>query len=98
MNALKLIYDKLKTGDSFGKIDEHRDGGTYFWTVLSANEYYIYWNHYGSSANKISLQNLKWILTEIFKTSPEQFLYDYTTYREWKRIDDCYGAKDTCVD
>ena len=90
MTALKLIYSKLIAGEVFGKIDEHRLGGTYFWDVLWMNNNYINWRNYGSSANKISLQNLRWILTEIFKLTPEQFLYNYTTYNEWKRIDNCY--------
>lgn len=93
MTALKLIYDKLKQGVVFGKIDPLRLGGTVFWEVLSADKSYIYWRNYGSSANKISLQNLKWILTDIFKTTPEQFLFDYTTYDEWKRIHQCYISK-----
>lgn len=91
MSSLKFIYDKLRAGEIFGKIEKHNQGGTYFWDVLSANNEYIYWTHYGSSANKVSLQNLKWILTEIFKTTPEQFLFDYTTYDEYKRIHACYG-------
>ena len=90
MTALKLIYDKLLNGVVFGKIDKHRQGGTYFWNVLSADNMYIYWRHYGSSANKTSLQNLKWILTEIFKMTPEQFLFEFTTYDDWKMIDSCY--------
>ena len=90
MSSLKFIYDKLRAGEIFGKIEKHNQGGTYFWDVLSANNEYIYWTHYGSSANKVSLQNLKWILTEIFKTTPEQFLLDYTTYDEYKRIHACY--------
>lgn len=91
MSSLKLIFQKLLEGEVFGKIDKHRQGGTYFWDVLSADNEYIYWRNYGSSANKLSLQNLKWILTEIFKMTPEQFLYNYTTYNEWKRINDCYS-------
>ena len=82
MSALKLIFQKLLEGEVFGKIDKYRLGGTYFWDVLSANSQYIYWRHYGESANKTSLQNLKWILMEIFKMTPEQFLFNYTTYSE----------------
>lgn len=91
MSGLKFIYQKILDGEIFGKIDQHNQGGTYFWDVLSANRQYIYWKHYGSSANKTSLQNLKWILTEIFKMTPEQFLFNYTTYNEWKKIDACYN-------
>ena len=94
MSALKLIYNKLLSGEIFGKIDKHTQGGTYFWETLYVGSgvggEFIFWRHFGSSANRVSLQNLKWILTEIFKVTPEQFLYDYTTYNEWKRIHKCY--------
>ena len=94
MSALKLIYDKLNAGECFGKIEEYYQGGTYFWDTLYIGNgnggRFIFWRNYGSSANRVSLQNLKWILTEIFKTTSEQFLFDYTTYNEWKRIDEYY--------
>lgn len=90
MSSLKFIYDKLRAGEIFGKISEHNQGGTYFWDVLSADNEYIYWRHYGSSANKLSLQNLNWILTTIFESTPEQFLFDYVTYNTWKQVDKCY--------
>jgi len=90
MTALDLIYDKLKAGESFGKIEPHRQGGTYFWQVLSADEKFIHWNHYGSSANTTCLTSLYWIITTIFKTTPIDFLYEYTTYSEWNRINECY--------
>lgn len=94
MSALKLIYDKLHSGECFGKIEKHRQGGTYFWDVLyigqGTGKEYIFWRHYGSSANSVSLQNLKWILTKIFEMAPEEFLFNYTTYNEWKKIDKCY--------
>ena len=93
MTALKLIYDRLLAGESFGKIDQHRQGGTYFWDVLYFDGTYICWRHYGSSANKASLQNLKWIMTNIFNMTPEQFLYEHTTYSEWKRINSCYEVE-----
>lgn len=92
MATLKFIYDKLIAGEIFGKIEQHRLGGTYFWDVLSASKEYIHWRHYGESANKLSLSNLKWILTEIFKTTPEKFLYDYTTYNKYKRINSFYKS------
>ena len=92
MATLKFIYDKLIAGEVFGKIEQHRLGGAYFWDVLSANKEHIHWRYYGESGNKLSLSNLKWILTEIFKTTPEKFLYDYTTYNEYKRINSFYES------
>lgn len=94
MSALNLIYDKLTSGESFGSIDKYREGGTYFWIVMSIGYgnggKFIFWNHYGSSANRVSKKNLSWIITEIFRMTPEEFLFKYTTYTEWKRIDTCY--------
>ena len=94
MSSLKFIFRKLLEGEVFGIIDKHRQGGSYFWEVLSADNMYIRWRHYGESANKTSVTNLKWILTEIFKMTPEEFLFTYTTYNEWKRINNCYQIGD----
>ena len=96
MTALKLIYDKLHKGEVFGKIDEHRLGGTYFWQVLNMDfiQNLICYRHCGSSATKDSLKNLEWVITEIFDETPESFLYEYTTYHEWERINNCYRLKD----
>lgn len=98
MKALQLIYNKLLDGEMFGIINKHRQGGTYFWTVLnigySNGGQYIFWNHYGSSANRVSLDSLEWIIREIFRTTPEEFLFKHTTYNEWKRIHNCYDSKD----
>lgn len=95
MSALKIIYKKLQNGEIFGKIEPHRMGGTYFWDVLWAYniqaQKYICWRHFGESANKFRLTDLKWVIEVIFRTTPEQFLFDYTTYSEWKRIDKCYS-------
>lgn len=88
--ALKLIFDKLLEGVCFGEIREHRMGGTYFWEVLGIHNKYIAWRHYGSSANKITLGSLKWIIEVIFQMTPEEFLFKYTTNNEWKHIDSCY--------
>lgn len=94
MSTLKFIYHKLMNGESFGSIEPHRLGGTYFWLVLYSDGQFIYWTHYGSSANKASLENLKWILQEIFQLTPEQFLFNYTTYSKYEKIDSYYGSKD----
>jgi len=92
MFALRLIFKELKRGEQFGNIMEHRLGGTFFWTVLSMSPdgMYIRWTDYGSSANKATLKELKWILSEIFKTTPEEFLLKHSRYSDWKQIDKCY--------
>ena len=90
MSTLKFIYNKLIDGEIFGSIRKSSLGGTYFWDVLSSNGKYIRWTHYGSSANKATLEELRWILTEIFEMTPEEFLFEYTTYNEYKRINAFY--------
>ena len=37
------------------------------------------WTHYGSSANRATKTELKWIIKTIFKTTAEQFQRDYIT-------------------
>lgn len=102
MNALDKIYTELKSGTVFGDICHHRMGGTYFWHVLwierseiNPGKRYICWRHAGQSANLVSKKNLKWILEVIFKMSPAEFLFRYTNYEEYCRIDECYKEAET---
>lgn len=94
MTALDLIYEGIKKGTVYGKIEEHRLGGTYFWDVLgkslSGN---IWWRHAGSSCNKMSKKELAWILSVIFEMSPAEFLAQHTTYAEFKRISGIYEKR-----
>ena len=87
MSALEKIYEMLQNGESFGEILPHRLGGVFFWDVLclSPTGEYIRWRNYGSSANKNTKKDLRWILTEIFKMTPEEFMEKYTTYAEYKK-------------
>lgn len=101
MNALEKIWEELKSGTIFGDICEHRMGGTYFWEVLwiapSRNDptkKFIFWRNYGQSANKMTKKDLAWVLKEIFKMSPAEFLFRYTNYEEYCRIKSCYRKDD----
>lgn len=93
--ALREIMENLKLGIRFGKIHPHRQGGYYFETALwyaysesiaDFGKPYIYWRHYGQSANKPTLQNLRWILRVVFKMTPGEFLMTYTTYDHYKAV------------
>lgn len=73
----------------------HRQSPYYFETVLwyaysehfpNFGKPYIYWRHFGESAEKPTLQNLRWILKVIFKTSPSEFLMTYSTYGHYKSV------------
>ena len=95
MSSLKFLYDKLLAGEVFGHIVSLKRGSTVFFDALSADSKYIRWQNYGASANKTSLESLQWILSVIFQMTPEEFLFNYTTYNEWKRINyDYTGATD----
>lgn len=85
---LKEIYNNLQAGITYGEdMDkEHHSWITYpyFDTVLwlMANsphtaEEVIGWRHYGSSANKNTVKDLKWILDVIFEMTPTEFLQKY---------------------
>ena len=73
MTALKEIYENINSGKKYGYVME-KVKYPFFDTVLSANEQYIYWQHFGSSANKNTIESLAWILKNIFKLSPEKFI------------------------
>jgi hypothetical protein len=40
---------------------------------------YFCWSNYGSSANRATLDELAWIITVIFETTPSQFRAEYIT-------------------
>ena len=42
--------------------------------ALSADPEYIRWSHYGSSANKNTIDDLQWILEYIFKCEADEFV------------------------
>jgi hypothetical protein len=54
---------------------------------------YIFWRHYGSSANKCTRKDLRWVLKEIYHMTPAEFLAEYTTYHEFCRIEKIYGEE-----
>ena len=76
MAALKEIYNNINNGKKYGDIVKNVKD-PFFDTVLSANEQYIYWQHFGSSANKNTMESLAWILKNIFKLTPEEFIEKY---------------------
>lgn len=84
MNALEKIYNELNRGAVFGIDRFNAPRFPYFDAVMWTNEKYIFWRNYGSSANKNTIQDLEWILENIFKTTPEEFLKKYITRKESK--------------
>lgn len=76
MTALKEIYGNINSGKKYGHVMKNVKY-PFFATVLTANEQYIFWQHFGSSANKNTIENLAWILESIFELSPEKFIEKY---------------------
>ena len=84
--ALHYIMDCLNAGFTFGKDcvwDYYKNEPfpfPYFDRVLYiTSQGNIGWRHFGSSANSKSLKSLYWIITVIFKLTPETFLEKYIT-------------------
>lgn len=87
--VLRNIMDDLKAGFSFGKDKTwdyynnrpfpypYFDDRLYIFRSSYNGKKYIGWCHYGSSANAVTLRDLEWIITVIFKTTPSEFLKEY---------------------
>ena len=76
MTALKEIDNNINNGKKYGYMMKNVKY-PFFDTVLSANKQYIYWQRFGSSANKNTVKDLEWILENIFELSPEKFIEKY---------------------
>lgn len=44
--------------------------------------WYIFWSHYGSSANRASLKSLRWIIEVIFDMKPSEFMEKYRAFKD----------------
>ena len=84
---LQEIYDNLQKGISYGEdMDkEHHSWIThpyfseaiYLFTGENNLQEYIGWTHYGRSAGKNTVEDLKWILDHIFNMTPTEFTSKY---------------------
>lgn len=73
---IKTIYENLNSGKIYGYMFTNCRY-PFFDTVLYANDQYIYWSNYGSSATKNKIEKLQWLIETIFKTTPEEFAKKY---------------------
>lgn len=64
----------LQNGHRFCSLSTYRDGTKNLDTVIRADSRYIYWKHYGESANAATAKELDWIITVIFKTDLDGFI------------------------
>lgn len=78
--ALHEIFTNILKGGVYGRT-AHGPRWAYFGGVLylinNSGGQFIGWRNYGSSANKCDLANLDWIIENIFKTTPCEFLKEY---------------------
>lgn len=64
----------LQRGHRFCEVMTYRDGTKNLKTVLSADDRYIHWHYYGSSANSATAKDMKFVITKIFDTTLPEFL------------------------
>lgn len=80
-SALMRIYNNINAGKTYGQYHTTQNlacGETIFYSAL----YITYcgnigFSHFGSSAHKNTPDGLAWILENIFRMTPEQFLQNY---------------------
>ncbi len=74
MGAIDRIFENINAGYQYG---EYACNVRFpmFSPCLSVSENgkYIRWRHYGESANRNTKTDLYWIITEIFKVTPDEF-------------------------
>lgn len=82
--VLRNIMHDLKDGYVFGKdyTWDYYDNKPYRYPFFGSALYLtpaknIGYTHYGSSATKLTLKNLEWIITVIFEMTPSAFLREY---------------------
>ncbi len=93
--ALNTIYKNLMNGNVYGNdrlkwredFPEKEIAGKAMFTTNLYKHYckpLFCWQHYGSSANNATKQELKWIIENIFKCTPCEFLEKYMTRKEFE--------------
>ena len=68
------LLENLQRGYRLCSVEEYRDGTKGLQTRVHADECYIYWNHYGSSANLATAREMEFVVTQIFQTTLEEFI------------------------
>jgi len=75
-DALRELFENLKNGAVYGhKVNNVRY--PFFWENLGIHDGYIKWNHYGASAESVSMNDLAFVVFTIFKTTPRAFMQEY---------------------
>lgn len=75
-DALRELFDNLKNGAVYGH-QVNNVAYPFFWENVGIHDGYIKWNHYGASANDVSMNDLAFVVFTIFKTTPRAFMQEY---------------------
>lgn len=78
---LKDIYALIKAGNIIAVSGKHSNG--YLWVSESRfnpRRQYIGWQHFGSSANSMGLNNLRWIVNTIFESKSLNYMIVDSVY------------------
>lgn len=76
MEILNEMFNNLKKGGTYGHMVTNVRY-PYFHENIWNNGKFFCWNHYGSSANRATKEELEWLITTIFKCEPEEFVQKY---------------------
>lgn len=68
------ILARLQAGHTWGEVETYRDGTLQYSAVVRADSRYIYWHHFGSSAEEATPQGMEFVLAHIFKMTPAEFI------------------------
>ena len=75
-DALRELFEDLKSGAVYGhQVNNVRY--PFFWENIGIHAGWIKWNHYGASANAVSMHDLAFVVFDIFKTTPREFMSKY---------------------
>ena len=89
-SEIQEIRKNLIAGAVFCGIENNRGIGT-----IRATKELLLWNHFGSSANKNTIGDLRWILETIFKNCSEIVPCEYSEYHiNYIPTDTTYTAVD----
>jgi hypothetical protein len=86
---LKDIYALIKAGNIVAVSGKHANG--YLWVSESRfnpRRQYINWQNFGSSANRMGLNNLRWIVNTIFESKSLNYMIVDSVYGQNPILED----------
>lgn len=88
LQKLKNIYKLIREGHIVAV--SGRQGNGYVWIGESnfSNRKYIHWQNFGSSANRMGLNNLRWIINVIFESRSVNYAIVDSVYGNNEMLED----------